>query len=105
MFTLEQLARSAGIEFLQHLPRPDPSAVRTVPAALARRLRIMPLAWDESLSPRHLRIAISDPTNITSWEEASVLLKTPITLVCTLDSEIDSAIQMHYGGTEPQTLS
>jgi general secretion pathway protein E/type IV pilus assembly protein PilB len=75
----------------------DPAALKRVPRELAKRYRILPLAFDQSL-PR-LLLATADSNDLIALDHIRALFTGPIELETRIagESEVDRAIDQYYG--------
>jgi len=75
----------------------DPQALKRVPRELAKRYRLLPLAYDAH--NRRLTLAISDVNNVVGLDRVRTLLEehTEIETLLAGESEIDRAIDQYYG--------
>lgn len=75
----------------------DPQALRVVPLALARRHRLLPLAYDAAR--QRLSIAIANPSDIVARDKLRALLPHELEIEALLagESEIERSIDLHYG--------
>jgi type II secretion system protein E len=71
----------------------DPQALAKVPAKFASHYHVMPLAVSENA----LQVAIADPFNVQTLDELKLLLGCDIKPVLANQSDIDDAIEHHYG--------
>lgn len=75
----------------------DPLAIAQVPRELAKRYRLLPLAYDAER--RHLLLAVADDHDLSGIDRVRYQLPTGtgIETVLATDSELDQAIDRHYG--------
>ncbi|MFN2643796.1 MAG: GspE/PulE family protein [Burkholderiales bacterium] len=73
--------------------RPMPEALRRIPAAMAKRYRVLPLAEVEM----GLVVAIEDPMRMDRLEEVRFVAGTKLIPVVAAASEISSALETVYG--------
>ena len=73
--------------------RPTPEALKRIPAAVASRYLVLPLAQTES----GLVIAIDDPTQMERMEEVRFAAGTKVVPVVAAMQDIKSAIESAYG--------
>ncbi|MBI4341692.1 MAG: Flp pilus assembly complex ATPase component TadA [Candidatus Omnitrophica bacterium] len=69
------------------------AAIQKVPAAIATRYQLMPIALDGN----RLRVATADPLNVQVLDELKLLLGCEIAPVLSSVREIQQAIQRYYG--------
>ncbi|MEW6457495.1 MAG: ATPase, T2SS/T4P/T4SS family [Bacillota bacterium] len=91
---VEALAGQLGIRYV-HLDglALDPELVRSVPEKLIRRHKAVPLRRDGS----RLRVAMSDPLNVTAVDDLRLVSGCEIDPVLALESELDLVIRKHLG--------
>ena len=97
---LTTLAEQLKIPFidLKHY-KFNPDIVRRLPEVQARRFRAIPLAGDDS----GLMVGMSDPTDITAYDEMSRLLKATIRIAVVRESDLLATIDKVYRKTEQIT--
>ncbi len=69
------------------------NAILAVPAAMATRYGAMPIAMENG----QLALAVSDPFDIATLDELSLVLRKRLTLVLATRANIQKAIRRHYG--------
>jgi type IV pilus assembly protein PilB len=96
--TEEQLAEA--LEYQLGIPRVDlsrtligPDMISLVPAQLARRYGVMPIAQKDG----RLRLAVSDPFNVVAIDDVRDLTGLDIELALTTERDIREAIDRCYG--------
>jgi len=88
------MAKKLGIPYVNlRKVRPTPEALKRIPAAVASRYRVLPLAQTES----GLIIAIDDPTRMERMEEVRFAAGTKVVPVVAAVQDIRSAIESAYG--------
>ena len=91
---VEVLAEQLGIPFAQLAGLVvDQKALAKVPATIATRYRLMPLALERN----QLQIAVADPFDVQTLDEVKLLLGCEIKPVLAGQRDIQDAIQRHYG--------
>jgi general secretion pathway protein E/type IV pilus assembly protein PilB len=75
----------------------DPGALALVPQQLAKRYRLLPLAYDKQT--QRITIAIADPNDIVALDQIRGLVDHELAIDTIIggDNEISSAIDQHYG--------
>ncbi len=71
----------------------SPEITATVPAEMARRYKVIPIANTDS----GLVVALSDPLNFETLDSLRFLLKREIELVCATEEQIKLALIKYYG--------
>ena len=90
-------AQAAGLDFVELADlQPDPSALARVPADQARRMRVMPIGWDEG----RLVVATSDPSNVIALDDLRVLAGVDIKIVYAARRDIDDKLAKTYRAEE-----
>jgi len=74
---------------------PDPTLLELVPAHIARKYEILPISKDGP----HLKVAISDPSNIYALDDLKFLTGSNIQLFLAPDKSLKEAIDSHYQHT------
>ena len=74
---------------------PDPTLLELVPAHIARKYEILPISKDGP----HLKVAISDPSNIYALDDLKFLTGSNIQLFLAPDKSLKEAIDSHYRHT------
>ncbi|MGE0080938.1 MAG: GspE/PulE family protein [Thiohalomonadaceae bacterium] len=76
---------------------PDPEAIALLPLALARRHRVVPVAYDREA--RRLQVATSDPFDLMMLDQIGAQLDRTVTVETLLagEAEIARAIELFYG--------
>ncbi|HEX4926426.1 MAG TPA: ATPase, T2SS/T4P/T4SS family [Burkholderiales bacterium] len=88
------LAKKLGIPHVNlRKVRPTPEALKRIPAAVASRYRVLPLAETEN----GLVIAIDDPTQMERMEEVRFAAGTKLAPVVAFAQDIKEAIETAYG--------
>ncbi len=94
---LKTVAMHVGMDFVVlaelEIPR---EVIDAVPAAIARRYRILPV----SLTDNTLIVALSDPLNIETLDSLRYILKRNVEGVVASEEEIDIALDHYYGRVE-----
>ena len=97
--TLRQaLAESLGTPHIDlTLAVVDPQALQLVPRDLAKRHRLLPLAYDPQ--ERRMTLAMADPNDLVSLDQVLAGLEagSQIETLLAGETEIDHAIDQHYG--------
>jgi type IV pilus assembly protein PilB len=78
---------------------PDPTLLELVPAHIARKYEILPISKDGP----HLKVAISDPSNIYALDDLKFLTGSNIQLFLAPDKSLKEAIESHYEHTSSLT--
>ncbi len=91
---VEALGGQLGIPYvhLDSLPL-DPELMRSVPERLIRRHKAVPLSRDGN----RLRVAMSDPLNVTAIDDLRLVSGCEIDPVLALESELDLIMRKHLG--------
>ena len=90
-------AQAAGLDFVELADlQPDASALARVPADQARRMRVMPIGWDEG----RLVVATSDPSNVIALDDLRVLAGVDIKIVYAARRDIDDKLAKIYRAEE-----
>lgn len=74
----------------------SPEVIKQVPAAIARRYKVVPVFDSENT----LSVALSDPLNIETLDSLRYLLKRNVDGVVAADEEISEALEKYYGHAE-----
>ncbi|MBT3191879.1 MAG: type II/IV secretion system protein [Verrucomicrobia bacterium] len=91
---LEVYGRLHGLEFVSLRETPiEASAARSISAKLAAHYHIVPIR----LSSRSLTIAVSDPLDLRAAEDIETNLSLRVERVLACRSDIEDALQRHYG--------
>ncbi len=90
-------AEAAGLEFVELVDiQLDASAVARVPADHARRMGVVPVAWEDG----RLVVATSDPTNVIALDDLRVLTGAEIKVVYASRRDIDDKLAKVYRAEE-----
>lgn len=75
----------------------DPAALAMVPVALARRLRLLPIAWDAQQA--RLQVAMADPTDLPAQDQlvASLAPGVHVEPLVAAATAMEEAIERSYG--------
>jgi len=88
------MAKKLGVPFVNlRAFQPTPEALKRIPAAVAQRYQVLPLAEMENA----LVVAIDDPTNMERMEEVRFAAGTKLTPVMAPAAEIRQALEAAYG--------
>jgi type IV pilus assembly protein PilB len=87
------LAEQHGLRYVLIDPRDlDPAVAEVVPEAVARRLNVLPL----SATGEHVRVAISDPSDVLVADELRLLIPVSVNFVVADPSAIRAALDILY---------
>ena len=91
------LAAHASMEFVDlNAVSIPPEIIEKIPAAVARRYRVIPVADMDS----SLMVAIGDPLNFDTFDNLNFLLKRDVEFVCSTPQQIKAALIRYYGTAE-----
>src|ERR1035437_6321118 len=94
---LKTVAMQLGMDVIVLADHEIPQEViRQVPAAIARRYKVVPVFDSENT----LSVALSDPLNIETLDSLRYLLKRNVDGVVAADEEISEALDKYYGRAE-----
>ncbi|MFA5044088.1 MAG: GspE/PulE family protein [Kiritimatiellia bacterium] len=97
MEVLKTVAMQLGMDVIVLADHEIPAEViQQVPAAIARRYKVVPVFDNEST----LSVALSDPLNIETLDSLRYLLKRNVDGVVAADEEISEALDKYYGRVE-----
>ena len=97
MEVLKTVAMQLGMDVLSLADRDiPPEIIQQVPAAIARRYKIIPVSDSENA----LTVAISDPVNIEVLDSLRYILKRNVEGVVASSEEIAAALDNYYGREE-----
>jgi len=77
--------------------QPDPSAINLVPANIAQRHNVVPVAKHTQNGQEVLICALADPSNIMAQDEISMASRLKVQLVLAASDQVADAIAKHYG--------
>ena len=90
-------AEAAGLDFVELTEvQVDPSAVARISAEQARRLGVVPLAWDAD----RLVVATADPTNVLVLDDLRVIAQAEIVLVYATRRDLEDKLAKVYRAEE-----
>ena len=93
----KSLAGQLRLPFVEIDPRSTrPEVAKLLPEVQARRLRALPLEE----TPRGLRVAMADPTDLNAYDELTRLLKREFELVVAAETQLLNALDRSYHNTE-----
>lgn len=87
------LSRAHGVQCISGNVDPDPAAVEALPAHLAEKFGVVPLG----LEGRRLRVAVSDPRNLSKLDELAFALGKTVVPVLAAESRVWSLLRRFYG--------
>jgi type IV pilus assembly protein PilB len=88
-----ELAREAGVDFVEKIDEVPALAVEAVSRDLATRLSVMPI----KVEGRKLQVALADPFNFDVIDTLSKELKFDIELAVAPPDQIARALRRYYG--------
>ena len=96
------MAKKLGIPVVNlQKVRPSAEALKRIPAAIAHRSEVLPIAETE----RGLVVAVDDPTNMERMEEVRFVAGSKLIPVMATAQEIRRALAVAYGTTEPDAAA
>jgi type II secretory ATPase GspE/PulE/Tfp pilus assembly ATPase PilB-like protein len=96
------LAKKLGIPVVDlGKMRPSPEALKRIPAALANRYQVLPLAEVEG----GLVVAVDDPTNMERMEEVRFVAGSKLIAVLAMARDIRQALEVAYGAPPTEDTS
>lgn len=98
----EAQARASGQQLVDLGARPiDPAVAALVPAAVARRFRVLPIALDPATSV--LQLATTDPGDVVALDQVRSALPHGMRVepVLAREADIITAIERHHGAERP----
>ncbi len=98
---LKALSKQFDIEYIQNLSgiKIDRELIQKFPKTLSRRFAILPILRVDGF----VKLAVSDPTNIESINDAELLLDAPVIPVIVSQHDIINAVNMYYDRVQEST--
>ncbi len=98
---LKALSKQFDIEYIQNLSsiKIDRELIQNFPKTLSRRFAILPILRVDGF----VKLAVSDPTNIESINDAELLLDAPVIPVIVSQHDIINAVNMYYDRVQEST--
>ncbi|MDP7039018.1 MAG: hypothetical protein QGI45_07670 [Myxococcota bacterium] len=78
----------------------EPDALAKISGDMAKRLRLVPYSWDGDV----LGVAVADGSALGKLEEVSTLIGSPVGAYLAIESEIEAALENHYGDGNQNAL-
>jgi type II secretory ATPase GspE/PulE/Tfp pilus assembly ATPase PilB-like protein len=93
------MAKKLGIPVVNlRKVRPSPEALKRIPAAIANRYQVLPLAEAEN----GLVVVVDNPTNMERMDEVRFVAGSKLIAMVATPQEIKQALELAYGQPEPE---